>query len=129
LVAVIPAGRTGRFQPKRSGRGLDFGRNRLGSVGVGNTSLGNIVRSFKSIDGGKTWRHDSVVSGTQNNVDKPVLWVDHSPSSPYRDNMYALWWNNGPTYVSRRIGPGGAWGAPQRISHGETTGRLCLLAK
>jgi hypothetical protein len=63
-----------------------------------------------------------VVSRTQNNVDKPVLWVDHSPSSPYRDNMYALWWNNGPTYVSRRIGPGGAWGAPQRISHGETTG-------
>jgi hypothetical protein len=90
-------------------------------VGIGNATLGNIVRSFKSTDGGQTWAHDSVVSGTHTNVDKPVLWVDHSPSSPYRDNMYALWWNNSPTFVSRRIGPGGAWGAPQQISAGETT--------
>jgi hypothetical protein len=92
-------------------------------VGIMNATLGNIVRSFKSADGGQTWTHDSVVSGTQqNNVDKPVLWVDHSPSSPYHDHMYALWWNNNPTFVSRRVGPGGTWGSPQQISAAETTG-------
>jgi hypothetical protein len=91
-------------------------------VGIGNATLGNIVRSFKSTDGGKTWAHDSIVSGNvQNNVDKPVLWVDHSPSSPYRDTMYALWWNNSPTYISRRSGTAGAWSAPLQISGGETT--------
>lgn len=43
------------------------------TVGVGNSLLGNVVRSFKSTDGGQTRTHDSVVSGTQNNVDKPML--------------------------------------------------------
>jgi hypothetical protein len=92
-------------------------------VGIGNATLGNIVRSFKSTDGGATWSHDSIVSGgTQNNVDKPVLWVDHAPTSTHRDTMYALWWNNGPTYISTRAGTAGTWSAPLQISGAETTG-------
>jgi hypothetical protein len=99
------------------------------TIGIG--TVGNAVRCFKSTasatsPAGATWTFDSTVSGTQTNVDKPVLWVDHSSSSPHRDNMYALWWwnnrPNGHTYVSRRVGPGGIWGAPQKISAGETTG-------
>jgi hypothetical protein len=89
------------------------------TVGVGSN---NVVRAFKSTDGGATWTFDATISGTQNNVDKPNLWVDHSPSSPHRDNMYALWWNNGPTYVARRAGPSGTWQAPVQVSGAETTG-------
>jgi hypothetical protein len=90
------------------------------TVGVGTT--GNSVRAFKSTDAGQTWTFDATISSTQDNVDKPNLWVDHSPSSPYRDNLYALWWNNGPTYLARRAGPGGTWQAPQQLSGSETSG-------
>jgi hypothetical protein len=90
------------------------------AVGIGSGS--NVVRSFKSTDPGNTWTFDSVVSGTQTNVDKPMLWVDHSPTSAFPDNMYALWWNNGPTFVARRAGPGGTWQAPVQVSGAETTG-------
>ena len=89
------------------------------TVGVGSN---NVLRAFKSTDGGAHWTFDATISGTQNNVDKPNLWVDHSPSSPHRDNMYALWWNNGPTYVARRAGPSGTWQAPVQVSGAETTG-------
>ena len=89
------------------------------TVGVGSS---NVVRSFKSTDSGATWVYDSVVSGTQTNVDKPNLWVDHSNTSPYTDNMYALWWNSGPTYVSRRAGTSGSWQTPVQVSGSETTG-------
>ena len=36
--------------------------------------------------------------------------------------MYALWWNNGPTFVARRAGPSGSWQAPQQVSGAETSG-------
>jgi hypothetical protein len=91
-------------------------------VGIGNMLIGNIIRSFTSSDAGVTWTFDSIVSGSQNNVDKPILWVDHSTSSPFQDNLYALWWNNNPTYVSTRAGKLGAWSAPVQVSGGETTG-------
>jgi hypothetical protein len=89
------------------------------TVGVGSS---NVVRAFKSTDQGATWTFDATISGTQTNVDKPMLWVDHSPSSPHKDNIYALWWNSGPTYVARRAGPGGTWQAPVQVSGAETTG-------
>jgi hypothetical protein len=91
------------------------------AVGIGTT--GNVIRCFKSTDASHaTWTFDATLSGTQTNVDKPNLWVDHSPTSPYRDNMYALWWDSGPTYLARRAGPGGTWQPPQQISGAETTG-------
>jgi hypothetical protein len=34
------------------------------------------VRSFKSIDAGKTWTYDSDTSGTQTLTDKASLWID-----------------------------------------------------
>lgn len=89
---------------------------------VGVSSGANRVRSFTSTDAGQTWTFDSTVSGTQTNVDKPNLWVDHCVTSPYRDTMYALWWNSGPTYVSRRSGTSGSWGTPQQVSGSETSG-------
>jgi len=80
-----------------------------------------IVRSFKSVDGGQTWTFDSIVSGAQTFTDKPLLWVDRVPSSPFRDNMYAVWHLNAQCFVAVRAGPAGAWQAPIQVSGGETT--------
>jgi hypothetical protein len=91
----------------------------LGVDGV-NVSVG--LHAFKSLDGGATWTLDDTI-GTRA-ADKPSLWVDHSPSSPHRDNIYALWTytDSGATYVARRDGPGGTWQAPVPVSGPETTG-------
>jgi hypothetical protein len=80
-----------------------------------------IVRSFKSADGGQTWTFDSVVSGAQTSTDKPLLWVDRVPSSPFRDNMYAVWHLNAQCWVSVRVGPAGTWQVPTQVSGIETS--------
>jgi hypothetical protein len=49
------------------------------------------------------------------------MWVDHSPTSPYRDNVYVIWQVPGTAaWVARRTG--GAWQVPVQVSSGETTG-------
>ena len=91
------------------------------TIGISPT-LALVLRSYKSADGGITWTFDSTITGTQTAMDKQAFWVDHNPSSPFKDNMYLIWHNGGPCFVSVRLGPGGAWSAPLQISGGETTG-------
>ena len=91
------------------------------TLGIDATKANIIVRCFKSTDQGKTWTFDSTVCGTQTNTDRESLWIDHNPSSPFHDNMYAVW-QTGSLWVARRAGPGGAWQAPLQVSAGETTG-------
>jgi hypothetical protein len=91
------------------------------TIGISPT-LQLVLRTYKSIDAGVNWTFDSTVTNTQSAMDKEAFWVDHDPSSPFRDNMYLIWHNGGPCFVSVRPGPGGVWGAPQQISGGETTG-------
>ena len=81
-------------------------------------SLG--VRLYKSLDGGVTWSFVSTGSGNQTSTDKEMLWIDHSAASPFRDSIYAIWHNDAPVYVNRWRN--GTWGAPVRVSGGETTG-------
>ncbi len=88
-------------------------------ISVGNANI--IVRSFKSTDGGQTWAFDNVVCGTQTSTDRESIWIDHSPSSPYRDNIYVIW-RSGGAWVGQRSGPGGTWQAPLQVSGAETTG-------
>ena len=91
------------------------------TIGISAT-LQLILRTFSSPDAGVTWNFDSTVTGTQSAMDKEALWIDHSPSSPFRDNMYLIWHNGGPCFISARAGGAGAWSAPLQISGGETTG-------
>jgi hypothetical protein len=86
------------------------------------TTTDLVMRTFKSTDQGATWTFDSTVTGTQSNMDKQALWIDHSATSPHTDNMYLIWHNNNPCFVSTRKGPSGAWSAPLQISGSETTG-------
>jgi hypothetical protein len=82
----------------------------------------NRLRCYKSTDQGATWTFDSIISGIQKRVDKQMLWVDHSPDSPYRDTIYVIWHNDAPAYINRRAGPAGSWQTPTQVSGAETTG-------
>ncbi len=79
------------------------------------------LRVYKSTDHGATWSFDATASGTQTNVDKEMLWVDHADGSPYKDSLYTIWHNGDPVYVNRRPA-GGAWQSPLQVSGAETTG-------
>jgi hypothetical protein len=80
------------------------------------------MRSYRSSTGGASWAYDATFSGSQTNADKEMIWVDHSNSSSYKNNLYAIWHNNNPVYFSRRTGPSGSWSSPIQISGSETTG-------
>ncbi len=80
------------------------------------------LRAYKSTDQGATWTFDATFSGSQTSTDKEMLWADHSPTSPYKDNLYAIWHDDAPVYVNRRTGPAGAWQTPLPVSGAETTG-------
>jgi hypothetical protein len=92
------------------------------SITMGITPTSFVLRCFRSPDAGATWTFDSTLTSTQTNMDKQAFWVDHSPASPHRDNMYATWHNNAPCFVATRAGPGGTWQAPLQVSGAETTG-------
>jgi hypothetical protein len=80
------------------------------------------LRAYRSPDGGQTWNFDATLSGTHRSADKQLMWVDHSPTSPFKDNIYVIWHNDLPAYVNRRTGPTGAWQTPVQVSGAETTG-------
>src|SRR5471032_930791 len=86
------------------------------------TTTDLVMRTFKSTDQGATWTFDSTVTTTQSNMDKQALWIDHSPTSPHTDNMYLIWHNGSPCFVSTRKGPSGTWSTPLQISGSETKG-------
>jgi hypothetical protein len=77
-------------------------------------------RSYVSTDGGVTWSQDGTFSGTQNNVDKPQMWIDHSLTSPFKNNIYAIYHNGLPNFVGIRTS--GVWQPPVQTSASETTG-------
>jgi len=81
------------------------------------------MRAYKSTNGGQTWTFDNTFSGTQKNTDKELMWVDHSATSAFKDNIYACWHNGNPAFANRRNGPAGAWLAtPVQVSGAESTG-------
>jgi len=92
------------------------------TIGI-NASTNLQLRSYKSIDGGATWTFDSTPSGSQTSVDREILWVDHSPTSPFKDQMYLTWHLGVPVQFARRTtGGGAAWQTPIQVSGSETTG-------
>lgn len=80
------------------------------------TSL--VVRVYKSTDGGATWTFDSTLSSPVGLNDKDMMWVDHSASSPFKDNVYVIWDINGAGMMARRIGATGTWQAPIQVGLG-----------
>jgi hypothetical protein len=96
-------------------------------LALGHPALGphNItrLRSYYSKNGGFTWNFEATPSGTQTRADREVMWTDHSPTSPFKDQIYVIWHADVPAFVARRTaGAGGAWQAPVQISHDEQKG-------
>jgi hypothetical protein len=89
---------------------------------IGIDAAGTILkmRAYKSTDQGSTWTFDSTFSDQQTSTDKQMTWVDSSPISPHRDNIYAIWHNNKPVFMNRRTSAG--WQTPIQVSGAETTG-------
>ena len=84
-------------------------------------ALNSRLYSFTSTDKGATWTFETVVSGAQTGTDREIIWVDHSPTSPFKDQVYTVWHNGTPVFVSRRTaGVGGTWSAPLQVSGAET---------
>ncbi|MBL0183156.1 MAG: T9SS type A sorting domain-containing protein [Chitinophagaceae bacterium] len=93
---------------------------------LGINSAGTVLkmRNYVSSDNGATWTLDATVSGSQTAVDKQMVWVDHSSTSPYFNQQYAIWHNNNPAYMNRRTaGVAGTWlAAPIQVNGAESTG-------
>jgi hypothetical protein len=93
------------------------------AITLGLSASGVQLRSYTSADFGATWSFEGTPSGPQTNTDREIMWVDHSPSSPYRDQIYVTWHQGVPAFVARRTpGPGGTWQAPIQVTGAETTG-------
>jgi hypothetical protein len=82
------------------------------------------LRNYFSTDNGATWTFETTPSGAQTSVDKQMVWVDKSASSPFQNQMYAIWHNGPPAFMNRRTaGAGGTWlAAPVQVSGAESTG-------
>jgi len=90
------------------------------TLGINSAGTTLKLRVYKSTNNGATWTYDNVASSTQTSVDKQMMWVDHSATSAYSDNIYLCWHNGNPAYANVRTGSG--WGTPIKISGTETTG-------
>lgn len=82
------------------------------------------MRNYVSTDDGATWAFEATPSGTQTNVDKQMVWIDKSSTSPFFNQTYATWHNGAPAFANRRTaGAGGTWlAAPIQVSGAESTG-------
>jgi hypothetical protein len=76
-----------------------------------------------SDDHGTTWTVKKVASGSVlNMLDKNHLWVDISPSSPYKGYLYNGWMKSSSIYVSQSVTAGSTWSTPVSISAGTSAG-------
>ncbi len=80
------------------------------------------MRSYLSMDNGASWTFEATPSAAQTSVDKQMVWADHSASSPFKDNQYAIWHNGAPAFMSTRNAVSNTWGAPIQVSGAESTG-------
>lgn len=92
------------------------------TIGINSSATQLRMRAYKSTNNGASWTFDNTFSGSQTSADKELIWVDHSSSSSFQNNIYACWHNGNPQYVNHRTGPSGSWGTPLQISGSESTG-------
>ena len=95
------------------------------TMGINSAQTVLKVQSYRSTNGGATWTFDGTISGSQTNTDKQMEWADHSASSAFANNIYAIWHNGNPAYMNRRTSTG--WGTPIQVSDAQATG-TCIGA-
>jgi hypothetical protein len=91
------------------------------TIGISSSAL--MLRAYRSSDGGATWSFEGTPSGAQTGTDREIMWVDHSPSSPFKDQIYVTWHQGVPAFVARRTpGASGSWQTPVQVTGAETAG-------
>jgi hypothetical protein len=60
------------------------------TLGIDSMGTQLAVQVFKSDDHGATWTFVKTVSTGSNN-DKEMMWIDNSPASAFKDNIYVTW--------------------------------------
>jgi hypothetical protein len=119
--AALPAQGSDNFQADPAVDWTSDGTAWSLALGV-DGSMNLRLYAFSSTGGSPPWTLDAIVSGSQTAADREILWVDHSPTSPFKDQVYATWHNNAPVFFARRTtGPGGGWQTPIQLSGAETT--------
>ena len=74
------------------------------------------IQMFKSTDHGATWAFVSTISTGRSN-DKELMWIDVSPTSPFKDNIYVAWDVPGQGMrFSRSTDRGQTWSPPLVLS-------------
>ncbi len=72
---------------------------------------------------GTNWSVSKVANGTMLNLlDKNHLWVDISPVSPFKNQLYNGWMQSNNIYVSRSVTSGTSWSTPVNISSATAAG-------
>ncbi len=92
------------------------------TIGINAAATEFRLRAYKSVDNGATWTFDATFSGAQTAADRPKIWVDHAAASPFKDTVYAIWYNGAPAFMNRRTGPAGSWQTPVQVSGAESAG-------
>lgn len=99
------------------------GRGWSSTIGITSGGGALRMRNYTSTDNGATWTFEATFSGAQTSADKQLVWIDHSPTSPYFNQTYAIWHNGLPAFMNRRTaGVAGTWAAPTQVSGAESTG-------
>ena len=81
------------------------------TIGINSAGTTLKMRAYQSTNGGATWTFDDTFSGAQTNTDKQMMWVDHSATSAFKDNIYASWHNGNPAVRQPPHRPGAALAA------------------
>jgi len=89
------------------------------SATLGNVSGGLRATVFRSTNGGMTWGNRVDVSS--GGSDKEFIHVDHSPASPFYDNVYLTWHQGNVMFFARSTDRALTWSTPISFS-GNPTG-------
>ena len=86
---------------------------------LGNAAGGQLRATvFRSTNGGMTWGNRVDVS--TGDTDKEFIHVDHSPSSPFQDNVYMTWHQGNVMHFARSTDRALTWSSPLVFSSSPT---------